>query len=871
MEDYDNTEEQLIDESIGSEELYQQLVEFSPYAIFVHSWEKLIFANNLGVKLLGAPSAETLLKKPVIDFILPASRDIINETWRQVQSEGKTFRMLEGKLLRFDGTVIYVEVSIAPLHIQGKTVMQSVLRDVTRSKQAGQSLKKSHERFIKVLESLDAAVCVVDMGTYEILFVNQYMRNKFGVVAGEICWHAYHASQSGPCNFCSNDKLLGHDGTPAGLYSREFQNKRDGRWFHCHDLTIQWTDGRIVRLTIATDITKLKRMERMLYSERQRLFSLLDRLPAYVCLIARDHSFRFANRRFREHFGNPNDRTCYQVFRGKANPCLKCPTFSVFDTNATVRWEWTSDNGETYQIFDSPFTDLDGSPLVLGLGINITERKRVEQELRTIQKRLQGILEFLPDATFVIDQERKVVTWNRAMEAMTGVREEDIVGKGDYTYGKVFYKKPRPILIDLVFAENKEIEQKYLSFERKDHKLSAQAFVPIIDGKKGAYLSGAASPLYDDCGNFIGAIETIRDITEQKLTLEALRLSEERFSKIFHSSPCILVITRVSDNLIIDANDCFLNTSGYQREEVLGHTAEELMIWANEEDRAKIISMLNEKQPVRNVEVSFYTKTGELRHSLLSAEKIMLGGEECALFLEVDITQHKLMEKEIARLDRLNLVGEMAAGIGHKIRNPMTTVRGFLQMLQRKENFVNYKEYFEIMIGELDRANSIITEYLSLAKNKLVDLKRHNLNLIVETLLPLIQADAMNADKYVEVVLKELPYLLLDEKEIRQLILNLVRNGLEAMLPGGKLTIRTFTDGGDVVLSVQDQGVGMTPEVLDKIGTPFFTTKDSGTGLGLAVCYSIAARHHATIEIVTGPGETTFLVRFKAAFCGETN
>jgi signal transduction histidine kinase len=97
---------------------------------------------------------------------------------------------------------------------------------------------------------------------------------------------------------------------------------------------------------------------------------------------------------------------------------------------------------------------------------------------------------------------------------------------------------------------------------------------------------------------------------------------------------------------------------------------------------------------------------------------------------------------------------------------------------------------------------------------------------------------------------------------MRQMILNLVRNGLEAMPPGGNLVVKTFTDGDEVIMAVQDQGKGIEPGVLEKIGTPFFTTKENGTGLGLAVCYSIAARHNARIEIETDPEGTTFFVRF---------
>lgn len=166
------------------------------------------------------------------------------------------------------------------------------------------------------------------------------------------------------------------------------------------------------------------------------------------------------------------------------------------------------------------------------------------------------------------------------------------------------------------------------------------------------------------------------------------------------------------------------------------------------------------------------------------------------------------------------------------------------------------------MIDELDRANSIITEFLSLAKNRTVSKKMLNLNSIVEVLFPLIQADAMRSDKFIQIEIGDIPDLLLDDKEMRQLVLNLVRNGLEAMPPGGRLTIKTFYEGENVVLAVQDEGRGIEQDVLEKLGTPFYTTKDSGTGLGLAVCYSIAARHNASIRVKTGPSGTTFSVVF---------
>jgi signal transduction histidine kinase len=174
------------------------------------------------------------------------------------------------------------------------------------------------------------------------------------------------------------------------------------------------------------------------------------------------------------------------------------------------------------------------------------------------------------------------------------------------------------------------------------------------------------------------------------------------------------------------------------------------------------------------------------------------------------------------------------------------------------------------MISELDRANSIITEFLTLAKDKKVELKLQSLNHIINTLFPLISADSMVTDKFIEIELGDIPDIALDEKEIRQLLLNLVRNGLEAMRPGGKLKIKTLQDDDKVILAVQDQGSGIEPDVFEKIGTPFFSTKDSGTGLGLAVCFSIANRHNAKISVETGNYGTTFFVSFDSQFARVT-
>ncbi len=232
-----------------------------------------------------------------------------------------------------------------------------------------------------------------------------------------------------------------------------------------------------------------------------------------------------------------------------------------------------------------------------------------------------------------------------------------------------------------------------------------------------------------------------------------------------------------------------------------------------------------------------------------------------------DITEIRQQEAELVRLERLNLIGQMAAGISHEVRNPLTTVRGFLQMIEARSESDRDKEYMEIMISEIDRANGIITDFLSLAKANNECTAHENINEIISRIFPMLQADAFNSNKDVVLQLGDIPVIDLNESEIRQLILNLVRNGLEETADGGQVTISTYQQEDYVVLAIEDEGNGIPPEVQEKMGTPFITTKETGTGLGLAISIGIARRHKAKFEFQTGSEGTTFYIKFPLKVC----
>lgn len=346
----------------------------------------------------------------------------------------------------------------------------------------------------------------------------------------------------------------------------------------------------------------------------------------------------------------------------------------------------------------------------------------------------------------------------------------------------------------------------------------------------------------------------IRDVTDRKM------MEEERFRKIFDATPCLISLRSMKDKRYINVNESMLLATGFEKSEVINRTADLLqfsVVDANTPGESHP-DKHDLWQPARNVRIRYVTKSGATREGLMSSERMRIHGEECLLSVVTDISERVYLEKEMVRLDRLNLTGEIAAGIVHEIRNPMTTVRGFLQLSKSNPT----KEYTDIMIEELDRVQSIVTEFLAVGAHAPTSRASKQLNTIIETVFPLLQSKALTGNQDILLELDECPAILLDEKEIRQLVLNLVLNGLDAMPLGGNLTIKTYADDRQVVLEVRDQGEGIKEEFLAKLGTPFFSTKSNGTGLGLSVCYGIAERHDAVIKVQTSERGTTFFVVF---------
>jgi len=224
-------------------------------------------------------------------------------------------------------------------------------------------------------------------------------------------------------------------------------------------------------------------------------------------------------------------------------------------------YKWILDRGKVVS-----WTENNKPLRVIGTHTDITERKQDEDALESSQRRLSQIINFLPDATMVIDLEGKVIAWNKAMEVMTGIKTEDILGKGNYEYAIPFYGTRRPVLIDLVGKWNKEIEGKYQYVKKEGESLVSETYDPLV--KPGGYLQNKASLLYDRNGEPIGAIESIRDITERKVAEAALKENRNFIDKIINTAPNLVYIYDVVENRNVYSNAGVEKILGFNSREV---------------------------------------------------------------------------------------------------------------------------------------------------------------------------------------------------------------------------------------------------------------------------------------------------------------
>ncbi|HYL99714.1 MAG TPA: PAS domain S-box protein, partial [Blastocatellia bacterium] len=371
------------------------------------------------------------------------------------------------------------------------------------------------------------------------------------------------------------------------------------------------------------------------------------------------------------------------------------------------------------------------------------------------------------------------------------------------------------------------------------------------------------------------------DVTERERAIAALRESEERFSKTFILNPDPMSIHSVDNGRYVDANESFLKVYGFTREEVVGHTPDELNLIVDQQERQEWRRILLSGQSIHEREIQFRVKSGELRAGLLSAVIIEVAGSKCILSVSVDITERQRLQEQLVQAQRMEALGTLASGIAHDFNNLLTAIVGYSQMVQQAAKDNNKLSGYA---GEINRAGlraaSLTKQLLAFSRRQIFELQALDLNLMIREMQPMLRRLIIEDVELRFGLDPSLGAIKADRSQIEQVILNLVVNARDAMPGGGVLTVETCNAdlgagyvsthsdvmcGRFVMLAVSDTGKGMDKETRDRVFEPFFTTKPlgEGTGLGLATTHGIVKQSGGNILVYSEPGYgTVFKVYF---------
>ncbi len=362
---------------------------------------------------------------------------------------------------------------------------------------------------------------------------------------------------------------------------------------------------------------------------------------------------------------------------------------------------------------------------------------------------------------------------------------------------------------------------------------------------------------------------------------ESLVRSEERFSKAFHESPLPTGIQSISDQRFLDVNQRLAQIAGCKREEMIGRTPAELFLW-EKPDRADLwYASVMRDQVVRDQEANIRDQTGSLHEVLVSLSPIALGQEPHLLLLAQDVSERALLERQLRQAQKMEAIGQLAAGVAHDFNNILTVIQGQAGLLKQKlgGNGVETKA-LEHITTAASRAGTLIRQLLMFSRKQTMQFRHLDLN---QTLSNTINMLERLVGEHVEIVFNpgtSLPAIHADTSMLEQIFLNLAVNARDAMPNGGRIVLTTSVasinrgptasdaerrEGDFVCLTFQDNGVGMEQHVLTRIFEPFFTTKapGNGTGLGLSTVFGVVRQHRGWIEVESTPNEgTTFRVHF---------
>ncbi|MDD2835358.1 MAG: PAS domain S-box protein, partial [Methanothrix sp.] len=529
----DITERKRTEEALReNEERYRSYVNSAPYGVFVADENgKYLQVNPMACSITGYDESE-LLQMSIRDILPDDVQDGGLKHFQMVQADAHGF--IEIPFLTKKGERRIWSVTATKL---SEKRFLGFVEDITKRKKSEEDLRQSELRLRTIFETSSAGIIIVDPNG-RISQANQCLAEMFACPLESMIGTEY------PAFIHPEERQGGTDTMQAMLenradtvFTQRHYLRADGSdfWGYISGRRMVDSNGEFTGLLgIISDITDRKRAEDDLRRKTAILEASVETSLDGILVVDSQGQRILTNERLLSMWNVPaeirnekNDEALLQYVVGKTH---NHEQFLAKVTHLYAHWEETSrdeiafKDGMVLDRYSSPVIDREGEYYGrIWIFHDITKYRHAQEALRESEQRLADIIDFLPDATFAVDREGKVIAWNRAIEEMTGHLKAEMIGKGNYDYSVPFYGKHRPILIDLIFLDRKEIEDKYYFVLRKGDQLIAETFIPMLNGKEGVFLWGIASPLYDHSGGIVGAIESIRDITRYKQFEEDLK------------------------------------------------------------------------------------------------------------------------------------------------------------------------------------------------------------------------------------------------------------------------------------------------------------------------------------------------------------
>ncbi|MEH7012959.1 ATP-binding protein [Neobacillus niacini] len=346
---------------------------------------------------------------------------------------------------------------------------------------------------------------------------------------------------------------------------------------------------------------------------------------------------------------------------------------------------------------------------------------------------------------------------------------------------------------------------------------------------------------------------TSHEFTNPSLMEKELRESEQKFRRVFEDSMDGLILWN-DKYRIVDINCSAMRVFGLSKDRLVGRSLLDLFS-SLEEKKQEIISHIQQVTQIGKKCSSMIIEMmdGKVKHFDYSTKRGIVDGLNLTVI--IDVTEKAEMQEQLRKSDRLNIIGELAAGIAHEIRNPMTALKGFIQLLESSIK-AEHSMYYDVITSELARIDSIINEFLILAKPQEIRFQEKDICQIMRETVDLLSAQAVlynvQFDTYYEA---KLPLLYCEPNQLKKVFINLIKNAIEVMPSGGKINIAINSlEEQYIQISIKDEGFGIPKDKIKKLGEPFYTTKEKGTGLGLMVSYRIIEEHKGSIQVDSEEG-----------------